>query len=438
MNDTPRPGRTSLLGAVALGIVLLLFGAATFVAGLAVGRGGGVAALPPPSATASTPAAASAQPTPGIESISCAQPSEAFAVLCRTYADIKRDYVDEVSDRKLVEGAVRGMIEYGLGDPYSGYLTPEQYQSAQDDLSGEFSGIGAEVGMKNLADPGDLEACSVVTDTCAMVIVAPLDGSPAEAAGLRAGDQIKAIDGVSTIGESVNSLVHVVRGPAGTDVILTIERDGESSEITVTRGVIDLNEVQSDLLDGNVGYLRVTSFTDRAPDRVEVAIFALLARGASAFILDLRGNPGGYISAAQSIASQFVPSGELLFTVESGDDVQEWRSQDGLLQDPDIPVVVLVDHGSASASEIVAGALQDQGRATILGQPTFGKNTVQVWRDLPDGGGLRITTDRWFTPDHHSAAPDGIRPDVVVASPVDPLSGADPQLDRALEILRGR
>lgn len=436
MNATPRPSRPSPLGAVLLGTVVVLFGAATFVAGLSIGRGG-VASGPVPSAIAVASPGASADPTPAIESVSCAQPSEAFAVLCQTYAEIKRDYVDDVSDRKLVEGAVRGMIEYGLDDPYSGYLTPEQYQSAQDDLSGEFSGIGAEVGMQNLADPDDLAACSVVTDTCAMVIVAPLDGSPAETAGLRPGDQIKAIDGASTIGESVNSLVHVVRGEAGTDVTLTIERDGEALDITVTRGVIDLNEVQSDLLDGNVGYLRVTSFTDRAPGRVDEAISALLSRGATAFVLDLRGNPGGYISAAQSIASEFIPSGELLFTVESGDDVQEWRSQAGLLQDPSIPVVVLVNAGSASASEIVAGALQDHGRATILGEPTFGKNTVQVWRDLPDGGGLRITTDRWFTPDHHSAAPDGIPPEVVVASPEVPTGDDDPQLDRALELLRG-
>lgn len=417
--------------------VLLLFGTATFVAGLALGGGpigvGAASASPEASATPE----ATPGPTPILQTISCAEPSEAFAVLCRTYAEIKSEYVDEISDAELVDGAVRGMIEYGLGDPYSGYLDPDQYESAQDDLSGEFSGIGAEVGMENLADPDDLASCTVVTETCAMVIVSPLDGSPAESAGLRAGDQVLAIDGVSTMGESVSSLVYVVRGESGTDVTLTVRRGEATLDITVTRAVIDLHEVDSELLDGNVGYVRLTSFTDRAPGRLTDAIAELQAQGASAFILDLRGNPGGYISAAQAVASQFIPEGEMLFTVESGEDVQEWRSQGGLLDDPSIPLVVLVNRGSASASEIVAGALQDHGRGTILGEATFGKNTVQIWRDLPNGGGLRITTDRWFTPDHRSVAPDGVRPDVLVASPSDPSSGADPQLDRALEVLAG-
>jgi carboxyl-terminal processing protease len=154
-------------------------------------------------------------------------------------------------------------------------------------------------------------------------------------------------------------------------------------------------------------------------------------------VFDLRSNPGGYIVAAQGIASQFIPAGELLFTVESGEEVDEWRAESGVAQDPSIRVVVLVDGGSASASEIVAAALQEHGRATILGGPTFGKNTVQIWNDLPNGGGLRLTTDRWFTPEHNSVAPDGIQPDVVVEAPEDPAADEDPQLDRAVGLLRG-
>ncbi len=425
--------RPSAASAAILVAVLLLFGAATFVAGLAIGGGDDGIGGAVPSAAESPDATPG--PTPILETISCAEPSEAFAVLCETYAEIKGQYVDEISDEALVDAAVRGMVEYGLTDPYSGYLTPDQYESARDDLSGKFSGIGAEVGMENLVDPDDLAACTVVTETCAMVIVAPLEGSPAEAAGLRPGDQVLAVDGASTTGQSVSALVHVVRGEAGTDVTLTIRRDGETSDVTVTRAVIDLNEVTSELLEDNVGYVRLTSFTDRAPGRVAEAISDLRSQGADSFVLDLRGNPGGYIVAAQSIASEFVPAGELLFTVESGEDVQEWRAEDGQLQDAGIPVVVLVNAGSASASEIVAAALQDHERATILGEPTFGKNTVQVWRDLPNGGGLRLTTDRWFTPDHNSVAPDGVQPDMVVASPDDPQSDQDPQLDRALELL---
>ncbi len=435
---TSRPVRRSpIASAVALILVLLLFGALAFVAGMTVsGNGPGLgAADPSPSAAVPSPAATPAA-TPILETVSCAEPTEAFAVLCETYAQIKGEYVDEITDAELVDGAVRGMIEFGLQDPYSGYLPPDQYGSALDDLSGEFSGIGAEVGMENLADAGDLASCTVVTETCAMVVVSPLAGSPAEEAGLRAGDRILEIDGVSTVGESVSSLVFDVRGEAGTDVTLTVDRGSTQLDITITRAVIDLQEVESALLDGNIGYIRLTTFTDRATGLFREALGSLFDQGATSIVFDLRGNPGGFITAARGVASQFVPAGQLLFTVESDGNVQRWESESGGLAQTDaIPVVVLVDRGSASASEIVAGALQDTGRATILGEPTFGKNTVQIWNDLPNGGGLRITTDRWFTPDHNSAAPNGIQPDVVVASPSDPTGDADPQLDRAIEIL---
>jgi carboxyl-terminal processing protease len=435
--------RSPLASAIVLVAVLLLFGAATFVAGLTAGAG--VARPGPsdpgePSPTVVVPSeAATPRATPVLETISCAQPSDAFAVLCETYARIQADYVDEVDEQALVDGAVRGMIEYGLGDPYSGYLPPSQYGRALDDLSGEFSGIGAEVGMENLDDPGDLAACTVVTSTCAMIIVAPLDGSPAEAAGLRSGDQVLAIDGTSTAGESLSTLVFEIRGEAGTDVTLTIRRGEDALDITITRAVIDLREVRSELLDGGVAYLRLTSFTDRSTALFRDALRSLIGQGADRIVLDLRGNPGGYIVAAQGIASQFLPAGELLFTVESGSDVQRWTAESGgLAVDATIPVVALVDVGSASASEIVAAALQESGRALVVGTPTFGKNTVQIWSDLPNGGGLRLTTDRWFTPGHNSVAPGGVQPDVVVEGPDDPDSDADPQLDRALEILDGR
>jgi len=431
--------RSPAVGAAILVAVLLLFGAATFVAGVVVGGGDAIGAAPPDSAEPSVTvpsAAATPGPTPVLETISCAEPSEAFAVLCEVYADIKGEYVDEISDQDLVDGAVRGMIEYGLEDPYSGYLTPDQYGSALDDLSGSFSGIGAEVGMENLVDPDDLESCTVVSETCAMVIVAPLANSPAEAAGLRPGDQVLAVDGTSTIGETVSSLVYQVRGESGTDVALTIRRGDEEREVTITRAVIELQEVEAELLADGVGYIRLTSFTDRATDLFRDALGSLREQGATGIVFDLRSNPGGYIVAAQGIASQFIGEGELLFTVESGEDVREWRAESGILQN-DVPVVVLVDGGSASASEIVAAALQETGRATIAGEPTFGKNTVQIWNDLPNGGGLRLTTDRWFTPGHNSVAPGGIQPDVVVAAPDDPLADEDPQLDRAIEILRG-
>jgi carboxyl-terminal processing protease len=434
--------RSSGVSAVILILVLLLFGAATFVAGVTVG-GGQLAADPSPDPTPEPTAvmptdAATPAPTPRLETVTCAAPSEAFAVLCETYARIQADYVDEIDDETLVEGAVRGMIEYGLQDPYSGYLSPDVYGRALDDLSGEFSGIGAEVGMENLDDPEDLASCTVVTSTCAIVIVAPLEGSPAEAVGLRPGDQVLAVDGTSTVGETLHSLVFVIRGEAGTDVTLTVRRGEQVRDFTITRAVIDLREVRSELIGDDVAYVRLSSFTDRSTGLLRDALQGLLDRGATRIVLDLRGNPGGYIVAAQGVGSQFVPAGELLFTVESGSDVQRWTAQaNGLAESSALPLVVLVDGGSASASEIVAVALQQAGRATIVGTPTFGKNTVQVWSELPNGGGLRLTTDRWFTPSHGSVSPGGVQPDVVVEAPEEPDDGEDPQLDRALEIVRG-
>lgn len=439
MLETPASRRPRLMGIVALIALALVVGAAGFFAGLTVGRGGsGIAGAQPSASVRESLAPVSTGtpgPTPVLETITCAAPSEAFAVLCETYAQIRDQYVDDITDEDLVDGAVRGMIEYGLGDPYSAYLPPSQYEEALEDLSGEFSGIGAEVGIENLDDPADLGSCAVVTQACVMVVIAPLAGSPAETAGLRAGDHILEIDGTSTLGESVSSLVFEVRGEAGTDVTLTVQRDDEVTDITITRALIDLREVESEMLEGGIGYLRLTAFTDRAPDLFREALGALLAQGASDIVFDLRGNPGGYIVAAQSIASQFVPTGELLFTVEHEGSVDRWESEDGLAQSAAIGLVVLVDAGSASASEIVAAALQENGRATLVGQPTFGKNTVQIWNDLPNGGGLRLTTDRWFTPSHDTVADGGLVPDVLVEAPADVTSDVDPQLDRALEIL---
>ncbi len=443
MLETPASRRPTLVNAAALIVVILLFGVATFVAGLALGGGGGIGigqaeASPTVRESMAPVSTGTPGPTPIIETITCAEPTEAFAVLCETYAQIRDQYVDEVTDQELVDAAVRGMIEYGLEDPYSGYLPPSQYDEALEDLSGEFSGIGAEVGIQNLDDPADLAACTVVTETCAMVVVAPLAGSPAEEAGLRAGDQILEIDGTSTVGESVSSLVFEVRGEAGTDVTLTVRRDDEELNITITRAVIDLQEVESEMLEDGIGYIRLTTFTDRAPELFREALGALLDQGATDIVFDLRGNPGGYIVAARSIASEFVPAGQLLFTVEHEDSVDRWVSADGgLAQDEAIGLVVLIDAGSASASEIVAAALQETGRATLVGQPTFGKNTVQIWNDLPNGGGLRLTTDRWFTPSHDTVADGGVVPDVLLEGPEDPTSDEDPQLDRAVELLTG-
>jgi len=367
----------------------------------------------------------------GGTSRSCAAPNGNFAAFCEAYDKLKQQFVDPLDDSDLAGGAIQGMFQYGLNDPFSGYMPPEQYQSAVQDLSGTFTGIGAEMGVKNLADPGNLGACTALSDTCVIVVIAPLQDSPAEAAGVQAGDIMLAVDGESVNGSTLDEQVAKVRGPKGTDVTLTLRRDGETMDITITRDEIQMREVTSRMLDdGTTGYVALHGFTTAAANQFHDALVALLDQGATAIVFDLRDNPGGYIEAANKVASEFVKSG-LIFSQESaGDQVKRWEATgDGAVTDPNIPVAVLVNGGSASASEIVTAALKETGRATIVGQPTFGKNTVQLWEELVNGAGVRITISRWFTPDHHSVAPDGVQPDVRVEVP----DGTPPERDLFVE-----
>jgi carboxyl-terminal processing protease len=315
-------------------------------------------------------------------------------------------------------------------------MSAEEYQQSLGDLQGTFTGIGAELAVENTENPDDLEACATLSETCVLVVVAPIEGSPAEAAGLQSGDVILAVDGESVVGSTIDDQVSRVRGPAGTDVTLTIDRDGEVSDLTITRDEITIIEVESELLDGHVGYIALHGFSTDSADQFGDQLGELLDQGADQIVFDLRDNPGGYITAARDIASEFIQDG-LLFTQESaGDEVIEWEaSGDGQATDAAIEVVVLVNRGSASASEIVAAALDETDRATLIGEPTFGKNTVQVWDELVNGGGVRITISRWFTPEHNSVAPDGVQPDITVAVPDGTPPGEDPVLEEALAYL---
>ena len=370
----------------------------------------------------------------------CAVPDEAFVSFCEAYDRLEREYVDELDPEKLAEGAIRGMFEYGVEDPYSGYMPPDQYQRALGDLSGTFSGIGAEMSIRNTEDPADTAGCTQFSSTCRLVVVAPLADSPAERAGLLAGDVVLAVDGVSVNDTTMNDQIGRIRGEAGTDVTLTVQRDeGEPFDLTITRAEIQLQEVRTELIDDHIGYIELNGFSAPAADQFEAGLRDLLEQGADQIVFDLRNNPGGYIDAAQQIASQFIESG-VIFTQESaGDEVREYRaSGDGVATDTGIPVVVLVNGGSASASEIVAAALKESGRATLIGEPTFGKDTVQVWGRLENDGGVRITISRWYTPGHGSVAPDGIQPDIVVERPAETPPDEDPVLDAALDHLTDR
>ena len=369
-------------------------------------------------------------------SASCVAPTESFDAFCQAFDKLKEQFVDQLDDKTLAEGAIRGMFEYGVKDPFSGYMSPDDYRRALGDLSGEFSGIGAEMGVRNLDDPANLDACTTFSATCALVVVAPLEDSPAKAAGLQAGDIVLEIDGENVDGISLEEAVKRVRGEAGTEVTLSLRREDETLEMTITRAKITMREVSSRMLDDQIGYVALHGFSNPSSEQFHEAIQQLLDDGATSFIFDLRDNPGGYIDAANKIASEFIEDG-LVFTQESAaDGVTRWEATgDGVATDTDIPLVVLVNGGSASASEIVAAALQERGRATIIGQHTYGKNTVQLWNELDNGGGVRITISRWFTPDHNSVAPDGVQPDVVVEVPDGTPADRDLFLERAVEFL---
>jgi carboxyl-terminal processing protease len=373
----------------------------------------------------------------GAGSSGCAAPDEAFAAFCEAYDRLQSEYVDDLDPDALAEGAIRGMFQYGVEDPYSGYMPPQQYQQALGDLSGSFSGIGAEMAVKNLDEPGNLEACDQFTASCVLVVVAPLAGTPAESAGLESGDIVLAVDGKPVDGSTMQDQISAIRGERGTDVTLTVRRDdGEPFDIAITRDDITIQEVSTRMIDGHIGYIDLNGFSAPAADQFKAGLASLLDDGADQVVLDLRDNPGGYIDAAQAIASQFIGDGTIFTQESAGDDVRTWESTgDGIATDADIELVVLVNGGSASASEIVAAALQERDRGTIVGEPTFGKNTVQVWGQLENDGGVRITISRWFTPDHNSVAPDGIQPDIEAARTAETPPEEDPVLNAAISYL---
>jgi carboxyl-terminal processing protease len=376
----------------------------------------------------------------GSRGTGCTAPNQSFAPLCEAYGKLKAEYVDKLDDTKLAEGAIQGMFQYGVEDPFSGYMPPQQYDQALGDLSGKFEGIGAEMSLKNLKDPADLEACAQLSDSCVLVVVSPIKDSPAEKAGIQPGDIVTSVNGDSVNGSTMSDQIAKVRGKAGTDVTLGIKRGEKSFDVTITRGEITMREVESRMLADRVGYIALHGFSESSTDQFHDELKGLLDDGAQKIIFDLRGNPGGYIDAAHKIASEFVDSGTVFTQESAGDDGRTWTAlaDYGLATKASIPVVVLVNNGSASASEIVSAALKELGRATIIGQHTFGKNTVQVWAPLKNDGGVRITISRWFTPKHNSVHPDGVQPDIVVDVPEGTPPEQDLVLQRAVEFLSQR
>jgi carboxyl-terminal processing protease len=353
-----------------------------------------------------------------------------------TYNTILQRYALGGEDQQsLVRGAIKGMVD-SLGDPYSAYLTPDQYREGLQDLSGQFEGIGAEIGTHNAK--GETSDCTTLGPDCLLTVVSPLEGSPSEKAGVKAGYEIVAVDGVSLNGLTVDGARDKIRGKKGTEVTLSIVRGKAAPiDITVVRDVIISKEVITKTLGGGaVGYIAVTGFSDNAATKFHDALQTDLKAGETKIIVDLRGNPGGYVNAARQIASEFIPDGPIFWEqAADGTQTETTATGQGIATSDSIKVVVLVDKGSASASEIVAGALQDRKRATVVGETSFGKGTVQQWIQLQDGSALKLTIAKWLTPDKRWIHHVGIVPDLAVAAPTDASSTADPQLDKAVELL---
>jgi carboxyl-terminal processing protease len=264
-----------------------------------------------------------------------------------------------------------------------------------------------------------------------------MSGSPAEQAGLRSGDLIVQIDGEDIVDQDLTTVVGKVRGPAGSSVTLAVRREGHDGllKFTITRAKIAIPSVESRMLDANVGYVRLNSFGDKTAGELKRQLRELLADQPAGLVLDLRGNPGGYLDTAIDVVSQFVPDGVVMLERFGDDTEKTYRARSGGLATA-VPLVVLIDQGSASASEIVAGAIQDRGRGTLVGETSYGKGSVQAPHDLQGDGGIRITIARWLTPDGHWIHGAGITPDVVVErTEADHAAGRDPQLDKAIELL---
>jgi len=332
-----------------------------------------------------------------------ALPLEDLRTFTEIFAKIKNDYVESIDDKTLLENAIRGMLT-GL-DPHSAYLVPEDYKELQAGTSGEFGGLGIEVGMEE----GFVK------------VIAPIDDTPAERAGVQAGDLIIRLDDTPVKGMSLTEAVRVMRGKPGTDITLTIIREGEQQplKITITRDIIKVASVKHRLLEPGYGYVRVTQFQSRTGENLRDALNALKEENGGSLqglVLDLRNNPGGVLSAAVSVSDAFLKKGLIVYT--------EGRLEEAKLKfnakPTDLvegaPMVVLVNGGSASASEIVAGALQDHKRAIVMGQKTFGKGSVQTILPMENGSALKLTTARYYTPSGRSIQATGIAPDIELAS----------------------
>lgn len=345
-----------------------------------------------------------------------------FAPIWEVHNLLQERYFEQPLDNStLAEGAIDGMLAT-LDDPHTRYLSPADEAAARSSMSGEFEGIGAEVESVD----GDI------------TIVAPIDGSPAQAAGLQPGDILREANGTELTGMEISEAAGIVRGPAGSTVTLLIQRGEELFEVDIVRDVIKLPSVRGEMLEEGIAYVRLSRFANNSDGELEALLEELLAENPSGLILDLRRNPGGSLDTTVEIADEFLPEGNILIE-KFGDGTERVFESTNSGVAEEVPIVVLIDEGSASASELLAGALRDRDRGTLIGQTTFGKGTVQTWQPLSNGGGVRITIAQWLTPDRVWIHENGLEPDYFIPLP-DTTAGEafeDTQLEAAIDFLQG-
>ena len=349
-----------------------------------------------------------------------------FSLFWDTWDKVEQKYVDKkkLDPQKMFYGAIKGMVAT-IGDPYTFFLTPDENKQTKDDLAGNFEGIGAQLGLKDNR----------------IVVIAPLKNSPAQKADIRAGDFITMIDGKSAKTMTLPAAVSLIRGKKGTKVKLTLERDGKEFEKNLTREQIQVDSVELNFDNRNIAYLKVNQFGETTNSEWDKAVDQIAPRWKSGeikgMVLDLRDNPGGFLESAVYLASEFLPQGQLVVKQESttGENKDYYVMRDGRLIG--IPITVLINQGSASASEILSGALRDHKKATLIGVKSFGKGSVQEALDLSGGAGLHVTIAKWILPNGDWINGKGITPQIVVENKVETgntlTRESDAQLDRAIK-----